>query len=59
MAAVSAVGEDGCIGVSALALQHSSLIAPLAMADGLLVRPPHAPALATGSLVPMLPLEAP
>jgi molybdopterin molybdotransferase len=59
LTAVSAVGEDGCPEVTALPLQHSSLIAPLAMADALLVRAPHAPALAAGSLVPTLPLEPP
>jgi molybdopterin molybdotransferase len=57
LGAVSAVGDDGCLHVTALALQHSSLIAPLAEADCLLVRPPHAPALAAGSLVPVLPLD--
>jgi molybdopterin molybdotransferase len=37
--------------------QDSSLLAPLAQADCLLVRPPNTPALAAGSLVPILPLD--
>jgi molybdopterin molybdotransferase len=57
MRAVSTRGEDGLLQVAALPLQHSSLIAPLAQADCLVVRPPDAPALAAGSVVPVLPLD--
>jgi molybdopterin molybdotransferase len=57
MRAVSAAGDDGLLRVTALPQQHSSLIAPLAEADCLLIRPPHAPALAAGSLAPMLRLD--
>jgi molybdopterin molybdotransferase len=37
--------------------QDSSLLAPLAEADCLLVRPPNAPAIAAGDLVPVLALD--
>jgi molybdopterin molybdotransferase len=37
--------------------QDSSLLSPLAEADCLLVRPPHAPAAAAGATVPILPLD--
>ena len=57
MTAVSAVGESGGLEVSVLDRQHSSLIAPLAAADCLVVRPPHAPALPAGCLVPTLRLD--
>jgi molybdopterin molybdotransferase len=57
MLAVSTPGDDGLLRVAALGLQHSSLIAPLAEADCLIVRPSHAPALAAGSLVPILRLD--
>jgi molybdopterin molybdotransferase len=57
MLAVSTPGDDGLLQVAALGRQHSSLIAPLAEADCLIVRPSHAPALASGSLVPILRLD--
>jgi molybdopterin molybdotransferase len=37
--------------------QDSSFLSPLAEADCLLIRPPHAPAAAAGSPVPILPLD--
>jgi molybdopterin molybdotransferase len=57
MRAVSAVGPDGVRQVKPLPFQHSSLIAPLAQADCLLVRPPHAPPAAAGARVPILPID--
>jgi molybdopterin molybdotransferase len=57
MRAVSTPGDDGLLQVAALSAQHSSLTAPLAEADCLLIRPPHAAALAAGSTVPILPLD--
>jgi molybdopterin molybdotransferase len=57
MTAVSAVDENGGLEVSVLDRQHSSLIAPLAAADCLVVRPPHAGALPAGDLVPTLRLD--
>jgi molybdopterin molybdotransferase len=57
MRAVSSPGDDGVLRVDTLPDQHSSLIAPLAAADCLVIRPPHADALAAGSIVPILRLE--
>jgi molybdopterin molybdotransferase len=57
MPAVSATGDDGLLRVAAFPAQHSSLIAPLAKADCLVIRPPHAPALAAGSPVAVLALD--
>jgi molybdopterin molybdotransferase len=57
MLAVSTPGDDGLPNVAALERQHSSLLAPLAEADCLIVRPSHAPALAAGTLVPILRLD--
>jgi len=39
------------------AAQDSSMLATLASADCLIVRPPHAPALAAGASVPVIPLQ--
>ena len=47
----------GCAVVTPVRSQDSSLLAPLAEADCLLVRPPQAPAVAAGGLVPILPLD--
>jgi molybdopterin molybdotransferase len=58
MRAVSRPGEGGVVDVTPLGAQHSSLITPMAQANCLLVRQPHAPAAAVGSTVPVLPLEA-
>jgi molybdopterin molybdotransferase len=41
------------------AVQDSSMLVPLAAADGLLVRKPHAPALAAGAVVEVLPFAVP
>lgn len=57
MRAVSQPGADGLAQVTPLPFQHSSLIAPLAQADCLLVRPPHAPPAAPGSAVSILRLD--
>jgi molybdopterin molybdotransferase len=57
MRATSVPGKDGLAQVTPVRSQDSSLLAPLAQADCLLVRPPNAPAAAAGSLVPVLPLD--
>jgi molybdopterin molybdotransferase len=57
MRAVCRPGTDGFLQVSPLPFQHSSLIAPLAQASCLLVRPPHAPPAAAGSAVSILMLD--
>jgi molybdopterin molybdotransferase len=58
MRAVSRSGTDGIAQVVPLPFQHSSLITPLAQADCLLVRPPHAPPAAAGAHVSILPIDA-
>jgi molybdopterin molybdotransferase len=57
MRATSTPGADGMAVVTPVRSQDSSMLAPLAEADCLLVRPPHAPALGQGALVPILPLD--
>jgi len=57
MRAVSKLWADGSVLVTPVRSQDSSLLAPLAEADCLLIRPPHAPAAAPGSPVPILPLD--
>ena len=57
MRATSAPGPDGLPLVAPVRSQDSSLLAPLAEADCLLVRAPRAPAAPAGSLVPILPLD--
>jgi molybdopterin molybdotransferase len=57
MRATSTPGGDGIALVTPVRSQDSSLLSPLAQADCLLVRPPRAPALPAGSLVPILPLD--
>jgi molybdopterin molybdotransferase len=57
MRATSAPGSDSLAVVTPVRSQDSSLLAPLAQADCLLVRPPQAPAVAAGGLVPILPLD--
>ncbi len=54
------LAEDGTgvLRASPFSNQDSSLLSPLAAADGLLVRPPHAPALAAGDTVNVLPFAA-
>jgi molybdopterin molybdotransferase len=39
-------------------VQDSSMMRPLAAADCLVIRPPHAPALPAGSDVPIIPFAA-
>jgi molybdopterin molybdotransferase len=53
-AKLSAAPANGLPRVAALALQDSSLLAPLAEADCLIVRPPLAPPVAAGSEVDIL-----
>jgi molybdopterin molybdotransferase len=57
MRAVSSPGPDGLPVVTPVRSQDSSLLAPLAAADCLLVRAPRAPAAPAGSLVSILPLD--
>jgi molybdopterin molybdotransferase len=57
MRAVSVRGRDGLREVTPLPNQHSSLIAPLAQADCLLIRPPYAPPAAACASVPILPID--
>jgi molybdopterin molybdotransferase len=57
MRAVSSPGPDGLAVVAPVRSQDSSLLAPLAEADCLLIRAPRAPAAAAGSLVSILPLD--
>lgn len=57
MRARRAATSDGAAGVRPLANQDSSLIAPLAAADCLIIRPPRAPALPAGAKVDTLPLD--
>jgi molybdopterin molybdotransferase len=57
MRSVSKRGASGLIQVNPLPFQHSSLITPLAQADCLLIRPPHAPPAAAGSIVSILSLD--
>jgi molybdopterin molybdotransferase len=46
---------DGVIEAVPFEIQDSSMMRPLAASDCLVVRPPHAPALAAGSPVPIIP----
>jgi molybdopterin molybdotransferase len=55
--AVSERGSDGVLRVTPLSAQHSSLAAPLAEADCLVVRPPNAPPVPSGSTVQILPID--
>ena len=57
MRATTAPGPDGLPVVTPVRSQDSSLLAPLAQADCLLVRPANAPAAPAGSPVPILPLD--
>lgn len=52
-----AVGRDGVDCATPFARQDSSLLHVLAQAQGLVIRPPHAPAAPAGTLVPVLRLE--
>ena len=57
MRATSRIGADGIAEVTPVRSQDSSLLAPLAQADCLLVRPISAPAAAAGSAIQILPLD--
>jgi len=59
MRATSSVGDPGAAfpSVTPVASQDSSLMAPMAAADCLIVRAPGAPAVAAGSAVDILPLD--
>jgi molybdopterin molybdotransferase len=46
---------DGTLEVFPFEVQDSSMMRLLAMADCLVVRPPHAPAIAAGGMVPIVP----
>jgi molybdopterin molybdotransferase len=50
---------DGTLLAQPFAKQDSSMLATLAHADGLIVRPPHAPAAGAGDPVPVLPMAVP
>jgi molybdopterin molybdotransferase len=57
MRAASTWGPGGERLVAPLAAQDSALMADFARADCLIVRPPHAPALAAGERVTIIPLD--
>ena len=57
MRATSRPGADGLASVTPVRSQDSSLLAPLAQADCLLVRPANAPAASPGAAVGILPLD--
>ena len=57
MRATTTPGSDGLALVTPVRSQDSSLLAPLAEADCLLVRPSMAPAVPAGTPVPILPLD--
>ena len=52
-----AAGPDGQPQVTPFARQDSSLLWLLAQSDGLVIRPPHAPALSAGTPVPVVRLD--
>lgn len=49
---------DGSLSASAFERQDSSMLATLTRAEGLLVRPPHAPPAEAGEVVEVIPLDA-
>ena len=57
MRATGTQGKDGALMVTPVTDQDSSLLSPLAHADCLIVRPPHAPAAESGTAVDVLPLD--
>jgi molybdopterin molybdotransferase len=57
MRVTTVAGPDGLPVVTPVRSQDSSLLAPLAEADCLLVRPSSAPAAPQGTMVPILPLD--
>jgi molybdopterin molybdotransferase len=48
-------GADGVLEAIPFEVQDSSMMHPLAAADCLVIRPPHAPALAAGNTIPIIP----
>jgi len=48
------LGEDGGLVATAFEMQDSSMLATLARADALILRPPHAPALPAGATVEVI-----
>jgi molybdopterin molybdotransferase len=51
-------GSDGMLEVFPFEVQDSSMMRLLATADCLVVRPPHAPAITAGAMVPIVPFPA-
>ncbi len=49
---------DGVVEAVPFEVQDSSMMRPLAASDCLVVRPPHAPALPAGSMVPIIPFSS-
>jgi len=49
---------DGVLETVPFEVQDSSMMGPLAAADCLVMRPPHAPPLPAGSTVPIIPFPA-
>ena len=56
--AALSVDGDGVLVATAFARQDSSMLRLMAQADGLILRPPHAPALDAGAMVPVIRLDA-
>jgi molybdopterin molybdotransferase len=48
--------EEGSLTASPFSKQDSSMISILSQADGLLIRPPHAPAIKAGARATVIPL---
>jgi molybdopterin molybdotransferase len=55
--ATLALGEDGTLAVTAFPRQDSAMLRLLTRADALILRPPHAPALPAGAMVPVIRLD--
>ena len=49
--------DSGGLVATAFARQDSSMLRLMSQADALILRPPHAPALAAGDMVPVIPLD--
>jgi molybdopterin molybdotransferase len=56
MRATFATGEDGALIATPLPIQDSSMMSALARSDGLIIRPPDAPAAAKGAWTDVIPL---
>ena len=52
-----ATSDDGTLVATAFDRQDSAMLRLLALSDGLILRPPHAPALAAGATVPVIRLD--